>query len=97
MKTTLPKDIDEIFEQYEIFADLDVDAKHRAIPYAKSEILKTHIPKSELLQLIAESKPSRSWHSDERCNSKLCFCGSTLRNKTIDLFEQNLLNKLEEK
>lgn len=96
MKTTLPKDIDSFLDTLKIH-NKDLDACFNdalAVRHLKE------LCKSELLQLITESKPD--------CNSIIqpdlsevpenaywvYFKG---QKHAADKFEQNLLNKLEEK
>lgn len=49
---------------------------------------------SHLKQSIERAKPSKQWHGDERCNKKLCVCGSRATNQSLNQFESNLYKEL---
>jgi hypothetical protein len=90
MKTTLPKDLEP------------QSATELATIEALREYYKKHTdctPKSELLKLIKDSKPEVRIPLEEvgSMSAEELSAHAHGANKHIDLFEQNLLNKLEEK
>ena len=90
-ETTLPKDIDTK-EAIKRFCRTD-EAADNLTDY----ITQNYIPKSELLQIIKDSKPKEMTQDTAALGAGWMDEEYIAYNSAIDLFEQNLLNKLEEK
>lgn len=87
------------FHGQEVGEDEKFDKLDERFEESKQKLLKTildkYIPKSELLQIIAESKPGKQPVTTDEPEIELAYRNGY--NQASDLFEQNLLNKLEEK